>query len=68
MAWTFHETYGISDDGATIQRTDDGWDAFPFGPESGAVGTFADRDRAAAVASAVLAGSNCCHDDGDPTP
>lgn len=67
MAWRFFETYGVSDEGAMIQLTDDGWLALPFGSSGAPVGCFADRDEAAETAAFVLGANACCSDLGEPS-
>lgn len=60
MIWEHQPGMSFADCGAAVIHGDDGWEAYPFGVESGSSGCHATRDDAIAAAEQVAASALCC--------
>jgi hypothetical protein len=61
MEWTHAPMISTAEAGtAVVVAGDDGWEAFPFGLESGSAGVYASREEAIEIVEGLLGDMACC--------
>jgi hypothetical protein len=61
MDWTHSRVMSVAEGGsAVVIEADDGWEAFPFGLESGSSGVFSSREQAIEMVEAMAGDVACC--------